>query len=310
MKSEGRRNHESAVMDMTRASKEAVITAIEENLFGFIRYFCSQERNEYREDERAIRYASGFGAPSMLSNCVYRARLNGDDARATAEIAILLDDFKSRRVPLFWTSGPSDRPEGIPKLLKASGLMHIQNERGMAVELGKLPDPAPVDGLRIACIESREQLAEFLKMYVVGFELAGSLVTDILERYGSRFLDNTAPLRHYIGYLNGRPAGMASVYIGEGVAGIYNIITLPEARRRGVARMLTLHALRFGAQRGMKTGILQATDAGAHVYRGLGFREFCELELYCGMYGSSAITVPIAFLWRKFSNALRPFFYR
>ncbi len=307
MKPVGIKNTEPTVLDIARDSKEQIITAIEENLFGFIRFFCRHKQNEYHEDDRALRYISEFGSPSMLSNCVYRVRLEEDDARVKSEIAALLDEFKRRRVPVLWTVGPSDHPKGISMLLRAGGLMHVQNERGMAVRLDGLPETTPVKGLIISTVESNKRLAEFLKMYVIGFELAGSLAAAMLERYGPRFLDGAAPLRHYIGYMNGKPAGTASVYMGEGVAGIYNIITLPESRRHGIARALTLHALKHGAQCGMKTGILQATDMGAIVYRGLGFREFCKFELFCGMYGLSAITVPAVFLWRKISNALRPF---
>lgn len=207
MKSVKIKDIEPAILDIARDSKEHIITAIEENLFGFIRFFCSHKQNEYHEDDCALRYISGFGSPSMLSNCVYRVRLEQDDAGAKSAIAELLDEFKRNRVRVLWTVGPSDRPDGISKLLKGSGLMHVQNERGMAVGLDDLPETTPVRGLTISTVESSQQLAEFLKMYVVGFELAGSLAAAILKRYGPRFLDGTVPLRHYIGYLNGKPAG-------------------------------------------------------------------------------------------------------
>jgi GNAT superfamily N-acetyltransferase len=69
-----------------------------------------------------------------------------------------------------------------------------------------------------------------------------------------------------------------TVYLAAGVAGVYFVMTVPEARRRGIGAAITYGALR--AAEGVEYGVLGASAAGRPVYAGLGFREYCTIELY------------------------------
>ena len=62
--------------------------------------------------------------------------------------------------------------------------------------------------------------------------------------------------------------------------GIYVVATRPEARRRGLASALVARALADAAARGQTSSTLQASDAGARVYRALGFRPVGALALW------------------------------
>ena len=88
--------------------------------------------------------------------------------------------------------------------------------------------------------------------------------------------DFAAPMQHYVAYLEDRPVACATVFLGGGVAGIYTVGTVPEARRLGIGRAITLAA----RQAGYRYGILHASAAGLNVYRGLGFKEYCPIAIY------------------------------
>jgi ribosomal protein S18 acetylase RimI-like enzyme len=64
------------------------------------------------------------------------------------------------------------------------------------------------------------------------------------------------------------------------VAGIYNVATLPHARRRGFGGALTAHAVRDARKRGASVAVLQSSEAGLRVYQALGFRERCRFEQF------------------------------
>jgi GNAT superfamily N-acetyltransferase len=88
------------------------------------------------------------------------------------------------------------------------------------------------------------------------------------------------PWRHYLGWLDGAPVATATVFLGAGVAGLYFVMTVPEARRRGIGAAITYGALRDVDPEEMEYAVLGSSAAGRPVYEALGFREYCSIELY------------------------------
>jgi GNAT superfamily N-acetyltransferase len=58
------------------------------------------------------------------------------------------------------------------------------------------------------------------------------------------------------------------------------VATLPEARNRGIARRLMLHALHEAREDGAETTTLQASKLGRPVYERLGYRDFGAGEMW------------------------------
>ena len=76
------------------------------------------------------------------------------------------------------------------------------------------------------------------------------------------------------------PIATSALVLDAGVAGIYAVATLPEARRKGIGRMMSMRALLDARQQGYRVGVLQASAMGYPVYKQIGFREVCRYELY------------------------------
>jgi hypothetical protein len=55
------------------------------------------------------------------------------------------------------------------------------------------------------------------------------MIFDVWDKMGLDF-----PVRNYLGYFNGEPISTSTVFYSAGVAGIYDVATLPEARGRGL----------------------------------------------------------------------------
>jgi ribosomal protein S18 acetylase RimI-like enzyme len=86
--------------------------------------------------------------------------------------------------------------------------------------------------------------------------------------------------RTYLALLDGQPVATSQLLLPAGVAGIYNVTCLPEARGQGIGAAVTLAPLVEARRRGYGVAVLQASDLGYSVYRRLGFRDYGRLMEY------------------------------
>jgi GNAT superfamily N-acetyltransferase len=221
------------------------------------------------------------GAPVDYHNCVVHADLAGlapDEVDATIEAAIAR--FRAHGVPGTWHVGPSTRPAELGERLLAHGFAGGGGDRGMAADLSTLAEdvPAPPD-LAVTRVRDRQDLATWARIRALDpeGELESAWVAEMYARIG---LGDETPWRHYLGRLGPRPVATATLFLGAGVAGVYFVLTVPEARRRGVGAAVTLAALREARALGYRTGVLGASDLGYPLYRRLGFREYCRIRVY------------------------------
>ena len=77
---------------------------------------------------------------------------------------------------------------------------------------------------------------------------------------GAEFMRHADPATTlaYIAWWNDRPVAASLLVLGGGVAGIYCVSTLPEARRNGISSQITLYPLQQARTRGYCAGVLGA----------------------------------------------------
>jgi ribosomal protein S18 acetylase RimI-like enzyme len=85
----------------------------------------------------------------------------------------------------------------------------------------------------------------------------------------------------YVGYCEEEPVTSAAVVLSSGVAGLYNVATLPAFQRQGYGEAIVRHAL-AEAQRnyGIERTILQSTPAGYRLYERMGYRTVTRVAVY------------------------------
>ncbi|WP_437336785.1 GNAT family N-acetyltransferase [Sorangium sp. So ce394] len=210
------------------------------------------------------------GLPCDTFNFVLRARL--DAATAEVRVAQAIDHFRRAGRPFSWWVGPADAPENLGDLLRAAGLEAAESEVAMAADLHALPaDPAPPRGLEIARVRTPAQLRDFARLLAANWTPPDPHVMRFYEMAAPALLSDDAPLWLYVGYLDGTPVATSELAVGGGVAGLYNISTLPSHRRRGIGRALTLRPLFDARAAGLRVAILQASADGLGVYAQVGF---------------------------------------
>ncbi len=93
-----------------------------------------------------------------------------------------------------------------------------------------------------------------------------------------------------VAWLDGAPVTSALTFDLAGDCGIYNVGTVPHARRRGLATALTAHLLHEARTRGCRFASLQSTPMAEHVYATVGFRDlgrFLEYVPACKVKGDA-----------------------
>jgi ribosomal protein S18 acetylase RimI-like enzyme len=255
---------------------EALVQAIEENLFAAWSALGSGPGAELRDDEKSLRFTTGIPLP--ITNGVMRARFPEQSVHAEIDDAIA--HFRSRGLPFFWWTSPSTKPADLRTRLEAHGLAPAVELVGMAADLHRIDDrltgPA---GLTLEQVTDRETLAEWGRACFAGYELPASLMEPWCDLVAGLGLEPNGPLRSYVAWQNGEPVACSQLYLAEGVAGIYTVATVPAARRQGIGAVVTLAGLRAAREEGYRIGILHASSMGESVYRRLGFEEYCRLYL-------------------------------
>ncbi len=128
----------------------------------------------------------------------------------------------------------------------------------------------------ITRVSDEQQLKTWLRAMTIGSE-GLTLLLGMVTRHG--FTEDTA-IHYYLGVINSQPVATSLLFLGGGVAGIYNVATIPGARRQGIGTALTVVQLLDARAQGYRIGILQSTPMGFNLYRRLGFREYCTFQAY------------------------------
>jgi GNAT superfamily N-acetyltransferase len=103
--------------------------------------------------------------------------------------------------------------------------------------------------------------------------------------YDGRLERTLAPLPNGVlyGYRvdhQGKPAAVALALHHNEDCGVSFVATVPKARRKGLASEVMRQALQHAAKKGCTTTTLQATDVGERLYRALGYRHLCVMQLW------------------------------
>ncbi|HZQ38079.1 MAG TPA: GNAT family N-acetyltransferase [Dehalococcoidia bacterium] len=137
-------------------------------------------------------------------------------------------------------------------------------------------EPAAVPGLSVEPVSDLATLRQYNDTMTAGFGNAWA-VDDLLE---GRALLDAPDLTHYLGVLDGRPVGTAMRFTSHRIAGVFNVSTVPDYRRRGIGAALTWRAALDGLAQGCLASALQASTLGEPVYRGMGYRTVLTYHLW------------------------------
>lgn len=255
-------------------TREARIQANEENLFGLFESLVGFPRVEVVRSPLALRTLSDV--PFPLFNSVLGAHLSG--AAVDATVVGLLAPYVDRAVPMTWWTGPSTRPTDLPKVLERNGLVPVASLPCMSLELdGWKDDVRPIAGFRIERVWNRSLAADWSRAVRVSFGFPPFAIETYTEAMVHCGFGPDSPFEHWVGFLDGTPVASASLFRCAGVAGLYNLATLPGVRGRGIGTAIIQAPLREAHREGLGLAVLQASPAGFPIYVSLGFQQDGEI---------------------------------
>lgn len=257
-----------------RSARE-IIRANEHNYAAYITAYSVADHGEVSQSREITWVYSGMKHPYL--NGVLSCHLSAPQAREL--VPTLLASFRSRPERAVWLVTTSTTPADLSDILTDHGCEHWSRDVGMAMDLDQLPAGSTVPNLSIARIGSH-QVAAWADVFAQGYDV-DPVIRDDYARVLVTMLDEHPEVGpYYLASLDGQPAGVTCLFMREGIAGIYEVATVPPLRRRGIARAMVLAALREARTRGCRLAVLQASPSGAPVYEGIGFQRLGTFDAF------------------------------
>lgn len=208
------------------------------------------------------------GLPVSLFNRVLVTDVDAAPGAVAAAVGVMRD----RGAP--WTVTVRDGVDaGIGMALAELGLVPDEDPSapGMAMHPIAVAGSGPAGRASahdIRDVRGGAGFADHLAVLVGGFGMPAELVARVMNPELAKADD----VRLYVGYLDGRAVSCgAGIRTGRTI-GVYNIATVPQARRRGFGAEMTDRVAADGLAAGCDTAILQASAMGQPIYERLGYR--------------------------------------
>ncbi|HEY4383638.1 MAG TPA: GNAT family N-acetyltransferase [Ktedonobacteraceae bacterium] len=187
--------------------------------------------------------------------------------------------FQGRHVSLGWTVGPTTRPVDLATHLEAHGMKQVAETPGLALALNSADLEQPdIPDFEIKEVLDEQALLPLCDIEMRGFGSSEETARNYYDTYCNIGFGPATSWRHYIGWLYNTPVAITSLLLYAGIAGIYGVATVPEARRLGIGTAMTKWALRQAKELGFHIVVLSPSDMSLRIYERLGFQRYCTLQ--------------------------------
>lgn len=174
--------------------------------------------------------------------------------------------YEERHLPVLFRMTPFVQPPDLADALAARGYEAFDTTLVQVVPLSAPPEAEMPDDFDVV----NPPLAAFADAVAVLQEAS----REQRDAYYERMLNTPQAMRALLAHVDGRPVGVGTVMLEDGLAGIFSMATLPDLRGRGVARAILARLLIWAWEHGATHAYLQVDEANhpaLAVYRRFGF---------------------------------------
>ena len=220
-----------------------------------------------------------FGAGRSTHPAISNAAFRTDDAFDPEEFLERAGAFFARLERGFsvWLreGDPADRD--LLAAAEAAGLTQVHEMPEMV--LGERAEEPPLPkGVELRRLSTAAEAEDYWRVATLAYASLGfpAGVFDFYEDHAGLLAPNAAS---FLAYLDGKPVSIAMTLVSHGVAGIFWVGSLEEARGKGLGRALTTAATNAGFDLGAEIASLQASVMGRPVYEAMGYETIYDYRL-------------------------------
>lgn len=138
-----------------------------------------------------------------------------------------------------------------------------------------------IDGYIVKKVENPEEMSLFIDLFYKAHtggegEIYGEAAKEYRDCFMKAYLHPQSEIRreYYIGYLNNHPTTYGCIFIKDSVAGLYAIGSIPEYRKKGLAKALSLYMVERSKQMGAGDIFLltETNSINEAIYTKMGFK--------------------------------------
>ena len=244
-----------------------------------------QSRHLVHGEAPGLRYAA-IGGTIAGFNRLMATEL--DERTADADVATALTALEQFPVLSAWIP-PHVRPADLAERFAARGFVADDElVPAMAADLGALPQLDDLPGVTWRIAGPGSDVGVVADLMIAGFEMPPDLRPFLVDVMAGTIGNPEVPARTVIAELDGEPASTALTAVSDGVAVIYNVATVPEARGRGLGRLVTVAVLQEAHALGAGAAVLESSHMGYGLYGRLGFQDVGRYRLLVRVRSTSA----------------------
>jgi len=204
----------------------------------------------------------------VLSNGAFRT----DGRLPAAAVLARAREFFARRERGYTIQIRAHTDGDLRAAAEESGLLQMGDLPGMILD-HRLPDADPPSGVTLRRVTTETDAVAFGEVMGAAYATYGMPPDVAMTNLGRLDVLLAPHIVSFLALLDGAPAAGAMTIVTHGVAGIYWVGTLPDARGRGLAELCTRAAGNAGFDLGGRIAALQASVMGEPVYKRMGYVE-------------------------------------
>jgi GNAT superfamily N-acetyltransferase len=262
---------------MTR--KELGFRPVEENLRQLLRHLAQIHSGHVVRELPGVSLASA-GIEFQMFNAAFLSTPVGSPRELRMRLEQAAGFFEEQQLRWSWWSCEDWLRGCDPRhgrdVVRRCGLIESTRMPGMVAD-ELWPARRRMPALRFRPIGDAATIEEFCHLTAIAFRMPLRWCEEV---YGSPEVWR-APLQGYVGYWGVQAVVASCIMHAANALGLYCVATLPEHERQGFGEAATRHAITEGRSKfGNLPLVLQATHAGAPLYRNMGFEPVTYITIY------------------------------